>query len=254
MAEPARPGAVDVGVGSPRPQIHCQPSTSGSVPKGRQGYLWLKRLGDIIVSSLLLVVATPLFIMLALLVKLDSPGPALFAQQRMGYDWRRRQQRPFWFYKFRSMYHHSDQSIHQEHVRSRIQAQRAARVSPGAPSPAPLSKLAHDPRITRVGRVLRRTSLDELPQLWNVLKGDMSLVGPRPVPLYEVAEYEAWHERRLRAMPGMTGLWQVKGRGQVSIDDMARLDIEYIERQSLWLDLQILILTIPAVLSGKGAG
>jgi lipopolysaccharide/colanic/teichoic acid biosynthesis glycosyltransferase len=115
-------------------------------------------------------------------------------------------------------------------------------------------KLGADPRITRVGKFLRKSSLDELPQLINVLRGEMSLVGPRPVPEYEVLEYrEAWHHERLATLPGITGLWQVKGRGQVPFEDMVRLDLEYIQRQSLWLDLAILLFTVPAVLSGRGA-
>jgi lipopolysaccharide/colanic/teichoic acid biosynthesis glycosyltransferase len=114
-------------------------------------------------------------------------------------------------------------------------------------------KLTDDPRLTRVGKVLRRTSLDELPQFFNVLKGEMSLVGPRPVPLYEVAEYKEWQRERLAAMPGMTGLWQVKGRSRVSFDEMVRMDIEYTRNRSLCFDLKILLLTIPAVLSGEGA-
>jgi lipopolysaccharide/colanic/teichoic acid biosynthesis glycosyltransferase len=114
-------------------------------------------------------------------------------------------------------------------------------------------KMTEDPRVTRVGRMLRRTSVDELPQLMNVLRGDMSLVGPRPVPTYEVAEYRAWHRERLAALPGITGLWQVNGRSQVSFDDMIRMDIDYVRSRSLWLDVRILLLTLPAVLAGRGA-
>ena len=116
-----------------------------------------------------------------------------------------------------------------------------------------MAKLANDGRVTRIGRILRKTSLDELPQLWNVIKGDMSLVGPRPVPLYEVAEYWPWQMQRLEATPGITGLWQVTGRGIVTADEMIDLDIEYIKRQTLWVDLKIMLLTVPAVMSGRGA-
>jgi lipopolysaccharide/colanic/teichoic acid biosynthesis glycosyltransferase len=114
-------------------------------------------------------------------------------------------------------------------------------------------KLTNDPRITRIGHLLRKTSLDEIPQFLNVLRGEMSLVGPRPVPTYEVAEYQAWHYQRLAAAPGLTGLWQVTGRGQVSFDEMIEMDIEYVRNKSLWLDLKILVLTVFVVLSGRGA-
>lgn len=242
----------------------------------RRRYFWLKRCGDLLFSTLFLVALSPLLLLLALLVRLDSPGPAIFRQERMGYDWRRGTLRPFHCYKFRSMYQDCDQTVHQQFVRAWVRGTVAEGLAGQAPAgtqsnlwtqsknwsgssdPAAPSlqaaKLAHDPRVTRLGRVLRCTSLDELPQLWNVLKGEMSLVGPRPVPLYEVAEYEPWHRRRLEATPGITGLWQVMGRGAVSIEDMVQLDVAYIEHQSLWLDLKLLLLTIPAVLSGDGAG
>jgi lipopolysaccharide/colanic/teichoic acid biosynthesis glycosyltransferase len=154
-------------------------------------------------------------------------------------------------YKFRSMYHDCDQSVHERHIVNRIGGQQGD----GAPDNAGiLAKLAHDDRITPFGRVLRHASLDELPQLWNVLRGDMSLVGPRPVPLYEVAQYNQWQKGRLEATPGMTGLWQVTGRGRVTVDGMAQMDIDYIVRQSFRLDLEILVWTLPAVLRGRGAG
>jgi lipopolysaccharide/colanic/teichoic acid biosynthesis glycosyltransferase len=239
----------------------------------RRRYLQLKRFGDLVLSCLFLVLFSPVILIIAIAIKLDSRGPVVFRQERMGYDWRSRQQRPFIFYKFRSMYDNCDQSVHQNHVQQRIRSQSIGSIPERAPGPPPpeaehsnpltlkhendvdarLTKLTDDCRITRVGRVLRQSSLDELPQLWNVIKGDMSLVGPRPVPLYEVAEYEPWHLQRLLATPGMTGLWQVKGRGWVTLDQMARLDIEYISRQSFRLDLAILLSTIPAVLSGRGA-
>jgi len=213
-------------------------------------YLTIKRLVDVVVSLMLLVLLSPLLVLIAFLVKLDSPGPVIFSQVRMGYDWRTRKLRTFMFYKFRSMYHNCDQSVHQAHVRDRIRGQKCPT---GSGNRGELVKINNDRRVTRIGRILRKTSLDELPQLWNVLKGDMSLVGPRPVPLYEIAEYETWHKQRLEATPGITGLWQVKGRGRVTLDDMVRLDVEYINRQSLWLDLEILLRTIPAVLSCHGA-
>jgi lipopolysaccharide/colanic/teichoic acid biosynthesis glycosyltransferase len=156
--------------------------------------------------------------------------------------------REFPCYKFRSMVQHADPSAHQQFVKAFAEG----RVEPSQAGHTRF-KLTDDPRVTRVGRVLRKTSLDELPQLVNVLKGDMSLVGPRPVPAYEVAEYRAWHRERLAALPGITGLWQVNGRCQVSFDDMIDMDIEYVRNRSLRLDVKILLLTIPAVLSGRGA-
>lgn len=213
-------------------------------------YFRIKRLMDIILSFIALTLLSPLLLLTALLIKLDSPGPAIFAQERVGYDWGRRRQRRFTLYKFRSMYHNSDQRAHQEHIKECIRGQEGTKSSS---HDGRLVKMTNDGRVTCVGRLLRRTSLDELPQLWNVLRGEMSLVGPRPVPFYEVAAYEPWHRKRLEATPGITGLWQIKGRGQATLDEMARLDIEYIDRQSLWLDLEILLLTIPAVISGRGA-
>lgn len=218
--------------------------------RDRRLYLQLKRFMDVVLSATLLILLSPALFLIALLIKLDSPGPVIFAQERMGYDWHSRKQRTFVLYKFRSMYHDVDQSVHQKHIQDWIRGRKGAN---GSGKPAELVKLTNDKRVTRVGRILRKTSLDELPQLWNVLKGDMSLVGPRPVPLYEIAEYAPWHRERLQAIPGITGLWQIKGRGLVTIDEMARLDIEYIKRRSLWFDLKIMLLTLPAVISGRGA-
>lgn len=146
------------------------------------------------------------------------------------------------------MVHGADQSLHQGHIRAFVQGQLPVRDGVGAKF-----KIANDDRITRVGRVLRRTSLDELPQLLNVLRGEMSLVGPRPVPPYEVAEYQASEMERLAALPGITGLWQVNGRGELPFSEMVRLDREYVRHQSLWLDCRILAATLPAVVSGRGA-
>jgi exopolysaccharide biosynthesis polyprenyl glycosylphosphotransferase len=197
-----------------------------------------KRIMDIVLASIMLVAALPVMLLLAMAIKLDSPGPIIFRQTRVGRGGRR-----FTFYKFRSMYHNSDPQVHQQFVRNLINGNHSGKIY----------KLAEDKRITRVGRFLRRTSLDELPQLWNVLKGDMSLVGPRPPIPYEVAEYKEWHKQRLTVTPGLTGLWQVTARSSVSFDEMVALDLEYVRRQSLALDIKILLLTIPAVLSGRGA-
>jgi lipopolysaccharide/colanic/teichoic acid biosynthesis glycosyltransferase len=159
---------------------------------------------------------------------------------------------PFVFLKFRSMSVDNDCGIHRDYVRALISG-RAERKSPSGKSQG-VYKLTRDPRVTRIGALLRRTSLDELPQLYNVLKGEMSLVGPRPAIPYEVEAYELWHRRRvLEAKPGLTGLWQVKGRSRVTFDEMVRLDVRYAVTQSLWLDAKILIGTPRAVILGEGA-
>ena len=214
-------------------------------PDGRELYFWLKRLTDLLLGLAFLALLSPFVLLIALLVRLDSAGPVFFTQERMGFDWRKRKRRSFMIYKFRSMYQDCGEDAHKEYVRRWIHGELGAGDG--------VAKLANDGRVTRVGRILRKTSLDELPQLWNVIKGDMSLVGPRPVPLYEVAEYRPWHMQRLEATPGITGLWQVTGRGIVTADEMIDLDIEYINRQTLWVDLKIMLLTVPAVMSGRGA-
>lgn len=206
-----------------------------------------KRAFDVVLGLVALIVGAPLMLLIAILIKLDSPGPVLFVQTRLGKDGQ-----PFTFYKFRSMYVNSGSEVHQQYVRSFI---RAGLNGGSAHSNGRAAfKLQHDPRVTRVGRVLRKTSLDELPQIFNILKGEMSFVGPRPALPYEVLDYQEWHRGRLAAVPGLTGLWQVRGRSRVPFDEMVRMDLEYIENQSLWLDLKIIILTVPAVITGRGAG
>ncbi|MDP8924735.1 MAG: exopolysaccharide biosynthesis polyprenyl glycosylphosphotransferase, partial [Chloroflexota bacterium] len=195
---------------------------------------WLKRALDLALGGLGLVLLAPLFLLVALAIRLDSPGPVFYRQRRVGKDGH-----PFWMLKFRSMHRDAD----------RLVAQLADRNE----ASGPLFKIRHDPRVTRVGRVLRRASLDELPQLVNVLKGEMSLVGPRPGLPSEVERYEDWQHGRLRARPGITGLWQVSGRSEVPFHDMVRLDLHYVRHWSLGLDLEILLRTIPAVLSNRGA-
>ncbi|MBI4787664.1 MAG: sugar transferase [Chloroflexi bacterium] len=210
---------------------------------------------DVCLAWLALIILSPVMLLIAIFIKLDSPGPVLFRQKRVGARLARAGGALRWdichFYvlKFRSMVHNADESLHQAHVKAFVHGQLPSTNGEQAPF-----KLNDDPRITRVGRWLRTSSLDELPQLFNVLRGEMSLVGPRPVPIYETANYEVWHRERLCAWPGITGLWQVMGRSRLSFDEMVRLDIEYARSQSLALDIKILFLTIPAVLSGRGAG
>ena len=210
----------------------------------REAFFWTKRLVDLVLCVALLVLLAPLLLVIALLVKWDSEGPVLFAQERMGYGWRTKRVAPFTCYKFRSMVDNCDQSVHELHVQQCLQ---------GSAAGLRLIKLENDSRITRVGRILRKTSLDELPQLWNVLRGDMSLVGRWPLPLYEVAQYDPWQRQRLLATPGITGLWQIGGRGEMTVEEMIELDLEYIRRQSPWLDARILLLTIPAIMAARGA-
>jgi lipopolysaccharide/colanic/teichoic acid biosynthesis glycosyltransferase len=207
----------------------------------------LKRAMDIVGSLVLLTILSPVFFVIAAAIKLTSRGPILFRQQRIG-----EHATAFTFLKFRSMYVNNDASEHKEYVRKLIAGQAAKQ--PTAGPGEGIFKLTNDPRITPVGNFLRRTSLDELPQFLNVLRGEMSLVGPRPPVPYEVEAYATWHRRRLlEAKPGITGLWQVQGRSRVGFDDMVRLDLRYARNSSPLLDLKILLQTPKAVIAGNGA-
>ncbi len=206
----------------------------------------MKRGTDICGSLLLLIVLSPVFFAIAAAIKLTSRGPVLFRQQRIG-----EHGKAFTFLKFRSMYVNNDASQHKEYVRKLIAGQADQQTNAEGEG---IFKLTNDPRITPVGNFLRRTSLDELPQFLNVLRGDMSLVGPRPPEPYEVETYATWHRRRvLEAKPGITGLWQVQGRSRVGFDEMVRLDLRYARNCSPWLDLKILVQTPRAVIAGNGA-
>src|SRR6266481_9377963 len=217
----------------------------------RNGLNWvsrgIKRMMDVTGSLVLLALLSPVFFLIAAAIKLTSRGPVLFRQQRIG-----EHGTPFTFLKFRSMYANNDSSRHKEYVRQLIAGQAAK--NPANGSSEGVFKLTNDPRITTVGSFLRRTSLDELPQFINVLRGEMSLVGPRPPVPYEVEAYATWHRRRLlEAKPGITGLWQVQGRSRVGFDEMVRLDLRYARQSSPWLDLKILWQTPKAVIEGNGA-
>ena len=202
----------------------------------------VKRTSDLIIAFAATFVFLPLWILITLLIKLDSRGPCFYKQERVGMDGR-----VFLFYKFRTMRPDADDASHREFQRQYIAGQ--SDVKPASDG-RPVYKLQADPRITRVGRWLRRLSLDELPQLLNVLRGDMSVVGPRPPIPYEVESYELWHRKRLDMKPGMTGLWQVSGRNRLPFDEMVRLDLFYIENWSLLLDLKIILKTLPVMLRG----
>jgi lipopolysaccharide/colanic/teichoic acid biosynthesis glycosyltransferase len=206
-----------------------------------------KRSMDIAGSLLALAVSSPLLVAIAAAIKLTSSGPILFRQQRVGQGGRR-----FTFLKFRSMYATNDHSIHKEYVTQLITG--VASAQPIGSAKRAVYKLTNDPRVTPLGRFLRRSSLDELPQLVNVLQGEMSLVGPRPPVPYEFECYKTWHRRRLLAVkPGITGIWQVEGRSTVKFDGMVRLDLKYARSWSPWLDLQILWRTPKAIVLGSGA-
>jgi lipopolysaccharide/colanic/teichoic acid biosynthesis glycosyltransferase len=205
-----------------------------------------KRALDVVLSLGLLAIISPLLLVIAALVKLTSPGPVFLRQERIG-----RMMKPFRMLKFRTMQVNADHTIHRQFVSAFIKASGRAASDAGTPG---FFKIVNDPRVTMVGRILRRTSLDELPQLWNVLRGEMSLVGPRPPLPYEVEQYEPWHTRRVvEAKPGVTGLWQVTGRSRTTFEEMVRLDLRYARTHSLWTDLKILLATPAAVISGKGA-
>jgi lipopolysaccharide/colanic/teichoic acid biosynthesis glycosyltransferase len=207
----------------------------------------VKRSLDIAVGTSALLVLSPLFSAIALLIKATSKGPVLFRQTRIG-----QYGKPFVFLKFRSMHVNSDPGIHKEYVSQFIAGKAETTSSDGDGSN--IYKITNDPRVTPLGRILRKTSLDELPQLLNVLMGEMSLIGPRPPVPYEFEAYDIWHRRRVvEIKPGITGLWQVNGRSRTSFDDMVRLDLQYARAWSLWLDLKILVQTPGAVFSGDGA-
>ncbi len=194
----------------------------------------VKRAFDIVVSGLLITVALPAWALIALAVKLDSPGPVFYRDRRIGLG-----EAEFGMFKFRSMYVDA--------------GERQAALEIENEASGPLFKIKDDPRVTTIGRFLRRYSVDEMPQVLNVLRGEMSLVGPRPLPLRDYVQLEEWHRKRYRVLPGMTGLWQVSGRIDLSFDDLVRLDFYYLENWSIWLDISILAKTLPAVVARRGA-
>jgi lipopolysaccharide/colanic/teichoic acid biosynthesis glycosyltransferase len=217
-----------------------------SPEKSTRSLLRIKQAVDIVGSAIMLILFSPLLLMIAMAIKASSKGPVLFRQQRVG-----QYGKTFTFLKFRSMRTDNDHSVHKEFATRLISGQVELKPSGNRES---IYKLTSDSRITRVGKFLRRSSLDELPQLVNVLKGDMSLVGPRPAIPYELAVYQTWHRRRvLEVKPGITGLWQVTGRSSVKFDEMVRLDLRYATSWSPWLDFQILMRTPRAVIGGAGA-
>jgi lipopolysaccharide/colanic/teichoic acid biosynthesis glycosyltransferase len=225
-------------------EVAVEPVGEGS--RGRsssQGSAFARRALDITVASVALVLLSPLLLAIAIAIRLDSPGSPLYRQRRVGLDGGE-----FLVNKFRSMRTDADVARHREYVRELITC------TPGEEAlQEGLYKLVVDPRITRVGRFLRRWSLDELPQLWNVLRGEMSIVGPRPVIPYEVSCYPAWYHARFEVKPGLTGLWQVSGRNEKTYEEMVALDIEYARRRTLRMDLAIMARTVWVVATHRGA-
>jgi len=206
---------------------------------------FVKRAFDLIISILVIVLLAPVWLIISVLIKLDSRGAILFQQERVGMDGRR-----FLCHKFRTMAMDADESVHREAYLKNIEGLSEANA--GDEENPVFGKVKNDPRVTRIGRFLRRTSLDELPQFLNVLRGEMSIVGARPPIPYEVEEYDLWHRKRLDMKPGITGLWQVSGRNRLTFEEMVRIDLFYIENWSVWLDLKIILLTLPAILRGDG--
>ncbi|MCJ7663502.1 MAG: sugar transferase, partial [Desulfobacterales bacterium] len=207
--------------------------TFATTPKNELLFL-LRRVFDLIGSAALILILSPGLLLITLLIRLDSPGPAIYRQIRTGLNGRK-----FIFYKFRSMVQGAE---------AKQKELAAFNVMKG-----PAFKMKNDPRVTRIGRFLRKTSFDELPQLFNVLRGDMSFVGTRPPLPQEVEHYQGWQRRRLSMKPGITGLWQVSGRNKIDFEEWMKLDLEYIDNWSLWLDFKILLKTIPTVIFGRGA-
>jgi lipopolysaccharide/colanic/teichoic acid biosynthesis glycosyltransferase len=221
-------------------QEHCEKLSKKQLP------VVIKRGMDIVGSSILLLIFSPMLAAISLAIRLSSKGPVIFKQERVGQFGKN-----FRCFKFRTMHMNNDPKIHRDYVQRLI----AGKAEKDKRETEPLIyKITNDPRVTQFGKFLRRTSLDEFPQFWNVLRGEMSLVGPRPPLPYEFEVYDFWHRRRvLEIKPGVTGLWQVTGRSSVSFDDMVRLDLRYCQGWSLWLDLKILLATPLAVLRGGGA-
>lgn len=228
------------------------------VSTNRRYYYATKRMLDILIAGIVLVVLSPLLVCITIAILIYSPGPILFVQERVGARRQFCNGHSYWkrvnfnIYKFRTMKVNADPSIHKAYIKALIENDRNQMTSLQGET-TETRKLIHDSRVTRPGALLRKLSLDELPQLWNVLKGDMSLVGPRPAIPYEVDFYEPWHYHRLEAQPGITGLQQVVARCTADFDQEVQFDIEYIEKQSFWLDLKIILRTPLVVISTKGA-
>jgi len=224
-------------------EIKASAMESSQLLVGTKAFL-LKRALDLILTSLILTAFFPLLLLIMLAIKIGSPGPVFYKQMRLG-----ERGEPFRFYKFRSMYVNTDDAEHRSYVKNLIKAGNPYEIDENG---KPLFKISHDGRVTRVGRLIRKYSVDEFPQLLNVLRGEMSLVGPRPPLPHEYKDYRDWHRKRLDGIPGITGLWQVSGKNRIPFEEMVKLDIHYLKNWSLWLDIKILLRTIPVMLKGEG--
>jgi lipopolysaccharide/colanic/teichoic acid biosynthesis glycosyltransferase len=233
------------------------PSGIMTLSYNRMLYYLSKRILDIFFSSIALIIISPILLIVAVLIHFDSPGPVIFTQKRVGskrikrgghYYWERTE---FPCHKFRTMIDKADPSIHQAFINALINHDEE-KLAAIQGSDNTIKKIVNDRRCTRIGHILRSTSVDELPQFWNVFRGEMSLVGPRPAIPYEVEMYKPWYFRRFEAKPGLTGLWQITARNSCDFDSMVKLDLEYIENQSFWYDLKIVIMTPLFVLFRKG--
>jgi lipopolysaccharide/colanic/teichoic acid biosynthesis glycosyltransferase len=224
----------------------------------RNGYYVTKRILDFVIALILLIILSPLFLFVILLILVFDPGPVFFTQERVGGERHSRNGSSYWTkknfrcYKFRTMKINTDSSIHQAYIKALIEDDQDQLISLQG-QPSDIRKLVSDTRITPLGHLLRKFSLDELPQLWNVILGDMSMVGPRPAIPYEVDMYKPWYMRRLEAQPGITGLQQIIARCTADFDVQVKLDIDYIENQSLWQDFKIMLKTPLIILSARGA-
>jgi len=235
------------------------PLALNSVSENRRIYYVSKRILDFSLALLALIILSPLIVLVAILIKLDSPGSIFFNQDRVSVRLRRTynhitywQRITFRCYKFRTMVCNADPSLHKSYIKALIDNDCESMAALQGEN-TQIRKLIHDSRVTRLGRILRKSSIDEIPQFINVIKGEMSLVGPRPAIPYEVEMYKPWHYRRLETKPGITGLWQVTARSTADFDEIVKLDIQYIDQQSFWLDIKILMKTPIAVLFCKGA-
>lgn len=241
-----RPAAATAEVvGNVRDRLNTK-RTQVALDKIHGAMPWSKRLTDIVGSSCAILLLSPVLTIVALLIKFTDWGPILFWQKRVGLHGRE-----FWFPKFRSMMPNADRLIRM--LTSRNEHAKSTEAGRSGKNKDVTFKMKDDPRITWIGRIIRKLSIDEMPQLWCVLKGDMSLVGPRPPLPSEVARYTPYDRRRLEVTPGLTCIWQVSGRGDIPFPQQVAMDIEYIEKRSFWFDLKLMLLTIPAVLKGKGA-
>jgi lipopolysaccharide/colanic/teichoic acid biosynthesis glycosyltransferase len=244
-------GAPAIALGSqalshPPPGPCLLPPASWSTP--RPGYELAKRVLDVTIALLVLALGAPLWALITLLVRLTSPGPALYCQRRVV----GKGGREFTVYKFRTMYHNNDDALHKHAIARFLDGQPLDVVERNGVR-VPVYKLTHDPRVTRLGRILRKTGLDEVPQFLNVVRGDMSVVGPRQPIYYEYERYDERQRHRLDVLPGITGLYQVTARSQVTFAEMIEIDLEYVHRRSFWLDLKIIALTPWVMLTGRGA-